>query len=64
MAEPIFIFDNRGPVGLEGLTSYKYILEGSGQVVDDFEGDTPRPYTHRRLDVAWTPDGAAQEKRS
>lgn len=55
---------SRGPVGLEGLTSYKYILEGSGQVVDDFEGDTPRPYTHRSLDVAWAPDGAAQEKRS
>lgn len=49
---------SRGPVGLEGLTSYKYILEGTGQVVDDFEGATPKPYTHRRLDEAWNPDGS------
>jgi len=44
---------SRGPVGLEGLTIYKYILEGSGQTVDDFEGSNPRPYTHRRLDTTW-----------
>lgn len=26
----------RGPVGLEGLLSYKYLLVGNGQVVDDY----------------------------
>jgi len=26
----------RGPVGLEGLVTYKYFLTGSGQIVDDF----------------------------
>ncbi len=26
----------RGPVGLEGLVTYKYLLEGSGQIVDDY----------------------------
>ena len=26
----------RGPVGLEGLTIYKYKLTGSGQIVDDY----------------------------
>lgn len=26
----------RGPVGLEGLTSYKYMLIGNGQIVDDY----------------------------
>ena len=26
----------RGPVGLEGLTIYKYRLEGNGQIVDDY----------------------------
>ncbi len=26
----------RGPVGLEGLTSYKYMLFGNGQIVDDY----------------------------
>ena len=44
---------SRGPVGLEGLTIYKYILEGDGHIVDEFEGDTPRPYTHRPLDASW-----------
>jgi glutamate-5-semialdehyde dehydrogenase len=38
----------RGPVGLEGLTSTKYVLEGSGQVVADYvEGR--RRFTHREL---------------
>jgi glutamate-5-semialdehyde dehydrogenase len=44
---------SRGPVGLEGLTIYKYILTGDGHTVDDFEGETPRPYTHRRLQAEW-----------
>ncbi len=44
---------SRGPVGLEGLTIYKYILTGDGHTVDDFEGKTPRPYTHRRLRAEW-----------
>lgn len=26
----------RGPVGLEGLTIYKYLLHGNGQIVDDY----------------------------
>ena len=26
----------RGPVGLEGLVSYKYKLYGSGNIVDDY----------------------------
>ena len=26
----------RGPVGLEGLVTYKYLLEGSGQIVGDY----------------------------
>jgi glutamate-5-semialdehyde dehydrogenase len=44
---------SRGPVGLEGLTSYKYLLQGQGQIVDDYEGDANRPYTHRRLQRQW-----------
>lgn len=44
---------SRGPVGLEGLTSYKYVLEGQGQIVDDFEGERTRPYSHRRLQRQW-----------
>ena len=39
----------RGPVGLEGLTTYKYILRGHGQVVRDYRGPHARPFLHRRL---------------
>lgn len=44
---------SRGPVGLEGLTIYKYILQGDGQIVDDYEGDLPKAYTHQPLDTIW-----------
>ena len=44
---------SRGPVGLEGLTIYKYILEGDGQIVDTYDGPEHRPFTHRRLDTIW-----------
>ena len=44
---------SRGPVGLEGLTIYKYILEGDGQIVDTYDGQEHRPFTHRRLDAGW-----------
>ncbi len=38
----------RGPVGLEGLTTYKYVLRGSGQVVGDYRGVGAKGFTHRR----------------
>ncbi len=44
---------SRGPVGLEGLTIYKYIVRGDGQVVADFEGEgSSKSYTHRDLEAA------------
>lgn len=39
----------RGPVGLEGLTIYKYKLYGNGQVVADYVGSDARPFTHKKL---------------
>lgn len=39
----------RGPVGLEGLVTYKYLLQGNGQVVATYAGDNARPFTHRDL---------------
>jgi len=44
----------RGPVGLEGLVIYKYIVEGNGQVVSTYLGKNPRSFTHKRLDRTWT----------
>lgn len=38
----------RGPMGLEGLCSYKYILRGHGDTVTEFEQGR-RAYTHRKL---------------
>ncbi len=39
----------RGPVGLEGLVSYKWKLYGSGQTVSDYSGEDGRRFTHRDL---------------
>ena len=41
-------FHARGPVGLEGLTTYKYVLRGHGQVAGDYRGPQARTFTHRR----------------
>ncbi len=39
----------RGPMGLDGLTTYKYKLLGSGQTMAEMKSGV-RTYTHRRLD--------------
>jgi glutamate-5-semialdehyde dehydrogenase len=39
----------RGPVGMEGLLIYKYILVGNGDKVADYAGDEARKFTHRKL---------------
>ena len=44
---------SRGPVGLEGLTIYKYVLQGNGHTVASYEGDVPRSFTHKKLDAHW-----------
>ncbi|WP_288246850.1 glutamate-5-semialdehyde dehydrogenase [uncultured Prochlorococcus sp.] len=38
----------RGPVGLEGLVTYKYFLKGDGNIVDDFSLGKAT-YTHKNL---------------
>jgi glutamate-5-semialdehyde dehydrogenase len=39
----------RGPVGLEGLLTRKYLLRGHGERVADFSGPAARPYLHQDL---------------
>lgn len=39
----------RGPVGIEGLLSYRYLLRGSGQRVEDYAGPGARPFQHLDL---------------
>lgn len=44
----------RGPVGLEGLTTTKYLLLGSGQKVATYLGPNARPFSHRLLRKSWS----------
>jgi glutamate-5-semialdehyde dehydrogenase len=37
----------RGPMGIEGLTTYKYKLRGAGQTVGEYKGG--KKFTHRQL---------------
>jgi glutamate-5-semialdehyde dehydrogenase len=37
----------RGPMGLEGLTTYKYKLRGTGQTVSDYKSG--KKFTHRKV---------------
>ena len=39
----------RGPVGLEGLVTYKYQIEGNGHLVSDYEGADARAFLHKPL---------------
>lgn len=43
----------RGPVGLDGLVIYKYILVGNGQIVADYSGKQAKEFTHKKLDKKW-----------
>ncbi|AQL44613.1 glutamate-5-semialdehyde dehydrogenase (plasmid) [Halorientalis sp. IM1011] len=51
----------RGPVGLAGLTTYKYYLEGDGQLVATYAGEDATPFTHEAFDGEWTPGRLADE---
>lgn len=39
----------RGPVGLDGVVTYKYRATGSGNIVRDYAGPNALPYRHRKL---------------
>lgn len=40
----------RGPVGLEGLVTYKYQMVGNGHIAATYVGDQAKPFTHRDLE--------------
>ncbi len=48
---------SRGPVGLEGLVIYKYIVEGDGQTVGDYIGENAASFRHAPLSESWDPPG-------
>lgn len=37
----------RGPVGLEGLVTYKYQLTGDGHIAATYSGENAKPFTHK-----------------
>ncbi|HXC26059.1 MAG TPA: glutamate-5-semialdehyde dehydrogenase [Gemmatimonadaceae bacterium] len=39
----------RGPVGLSGLTTYKYLLHGHGHLVAPYTGPQARPFLHEKI---------------
>ncbi len=39
----------RGPVGLEGLVTYKYQIVGNGQIAATYTGVNAKPFTHKNL---------------
>ena len=41
---------SRGPVGMEGLMIYKYVLVGNGQVVKDYVGKDAKKFSHQKMD--------------
>jgi glutamate-5-semialdehyde dehydrogenase len=41
----------RGPVGIEGLLSYRYLLQGHGHRVEDYSGPSGKPFRHVELPV-------------
>ncbi|MFC6725157.1 glutamate-5-semialdehyde dehydrogenase, partial [Halobium palmae] len=51
----------RGPVGLDGLTTYKYLLEGDGHVVASYAGDDAKPFLHEAFEGEWTPGHLSDE---
>lgn len=43
----------RGPMGMEGLTIYKYVVIGDGHIVADYSGPNARKYKHIRTDAKY-----------
>ncbi|MDI1489993.1 MAG: glutamate-5-semialdehyde dehydrogenase [Ramalina farinacea] len=42
----------RGPVGLEGIVIYKYLISGQGQVAGEYyEGEGGRKWKHERMEI-------------
>lgn len=39
----------RGPVGLEGLVTYKYQVSGDGHIAATYTGSDAKPFTHKEL---------------
>ncbi len=45
----------RGPVGLDGLVTYKYMIVGAGHVVSSYVGKSAKAFNHRNLEKHWDP---------
>ncbi len=43
-------FHARGPVGMEGLVTYKWKVIGNGNLVSDYYVEEPKKFTHKMID--------------
>ena len=43
----------RGPMGMEGLMIYKYVLVGNGQMVKDYVGKDAKKYLHKKMNIKY-----------
>jgi glutamate-5-semialdehyde dehydrogenase len=41
----------RGPVGLEGLTIYKYLIRGEGHIAAEYGGSGNKQWKHQKLEI-------------
>jgi len=53
----------RGPVGMEGLLIYKYVLIGKGDKVADYVGKSARKFTHKKLSLSLADKWMASDER-
>ena len=42
----------RGPVGVEGLLTTKWVLEGNGEIASDFAEGGQRKFLHEKLPLS------------
>ena len=48
----------RGPVGVEGLLTTKWILAGSGDTVQEYAAGGAKSFVHQELEVEEIPEAA------
>lgn len=54
----------RGPVGLEGLVTYKYRMYGGGHIAKDYDPGADRTFTHRPVEPLPATTAAVRDRHA